>query len=319
MRCIAIFAAFMLCACASGTPAPISYGGGARERAPAPPAQAPRPREAQPAPNWAAAEGRPLSDYALQPDAAHPFDPARLPQSHRVNAGETLYDIASRYQIPLRALIDQNGLAPPYALAEGRVLALPPPRFHTVARGESFEAIAQRYNVDTRSLGLLNRMRAPYAVREGERVVLPAVARAAPETPPHVAAQPAPRGDGRFAWPIEGAIAASFGPQPGGRRLDGVEISGAVGAQVRAAADGQVVFAGESVPNHGVIVLIAHADNFVTAYAFNRRALVREGQQVRAGAPIAELGPRQGGGARLLFQVRQGGVAQDPAPLLRPR
>lgn len=319
MRRLAILLALIAAACASGAPAPISYGGSAaapRSSAePAPQAT----RQPQPAPNWAAAEGRPLSDYALQPEEAHPFDPARLPQSHRVRAGETLYDIASRYQIPLRALIDQNGLEPPYALAEGRELALPPPRFHTVARGESFEAIAQRYNVDTRSLGLLNRMAPPYAVRAGARVVLPAMARAAPEPPPHVAAQPAPRGDGRFAWPLEGAIAAGFGPLPGGGRRDGIEISGAAGAVVRAAAEGQVVFAGESVPNHGVIVLIAHADNYVTAYAFNRRALVREGQQVRAGAPIAELGPRPGGGARLLFQVRHGGVAQDPAPLLGRR
>ncbi len=310
---LALFAA----ACASGAPAPISYGAGRdaprEDRA----AQTPARAAPQPAPDWADGEGRPLSDYALRPEDAHPYDPARLPRTHRVRGGETLYDIASTYQVPLRALIDQNNLEPPYALSDGRTLRLPPPRFHTVARGETFEDIARRYNIDPRSLGLLNRMDAPYAVRAGDRVVLPAMARAS--APEHETPQPAPDLDARLRWPIEGQILARFGAQPGGRKLDGIEIAGTVGMSVKAAADGQVVFAGESVPNHGVIVLVAHAENYVTAYAYNRRALVREGQRVRAGETIAELGQRPGEAARLLFQVRQGGAPVDPAPLLGVR
>ncbi len=56
---------------------------------------------------------------------------------------ESLYDIATAYQIPLQALAEQNHLAPPYALAPGRVIELPPPRLHRVARGEDIEAIAR--------------------------------------------------------------------------------------------------------------------------------------------------------------------------------
>jgi broad specificity phosphatase PhoE len=100
-------------------------------------------------PNWADGEGTPLSAYALQPEQT--FDPANLPRTHRVSGDESLYDIATRYQLPLRALIDQNHLEPPYALGDGRVLDLPPPRFHVVRRGESLTDIAQRYNVDLRS------------------------------------------------------------------------------------------------------------------------------------------------------------------------
>lgn len=313
----ALLLAVVLCACASGSPAPIDYGGGQPRSERAAPSQQPQ-RAPQREADWAEGEGRALSDYALRPEEAHPFDPANPPRSHRVAAGETLYDIASTYQVPLRALIDQNSLEPPYAVSVGRELRLPPPRFHTVVRGETFEDVARRYNIDPRSLGLLNRMAAPYTVRTGDRVVLPAMARAAPDNddprPP-----PTPNPTARFAWPINGEIAARFGAQPGGRRLDGVEISGTVGASVKAAADGQVVFAGEGVPNHGFIVLIAHAENYVTAYAYNRRALVREGQAVRAGETIAELGQRPGQPARLLFQVRQGGTAVDPAPLLGVR
>ncbi|HRP11076.1 MAG TPA: M23 family metallopeptidase [Terricaulis sp.] len=310
----------MLASCASGEGAPITYGRGEARAETRETARAPE-RSPERAPQRAAdwADGPSLADHALRPEEAHPFDPARTPQTHRVRAGETLYDIASAYQVPLRALIDQNELEPPYAVAEGRTLRLPPPRFHTVARGETFEDIARRYNIDPRSLGLLNRMAAPYSVRAGERVLLPAMARAAApqqETAPPPAT---PNPNARFAWPISGEIAARFGPQAGGQHLDGIEIAGTVGESVKAAGEGQVVFAGESVPNHGVIIIIAHAENYVTTYAHNRRALVREGQRVRAGETIGELGQRPGQPARLLFQVRQGGAVVDPAPLLGRR
>jgi lipoprotein NlpD len=330
----ALMLALLAVGCASAQPAPISYGRGGeapapRGRAPvtyagrAPaqaeeeaPARAPAVQEE--APNWADGEGTPLSAYALQPGDAQPFDPSRLPRTHRVGADESLYDIASTYQVPLRALIDQNGLEPPYALSSGRELLLPPPRFHTVTRSESFEDIAQRYNIDRRSLALLNRMQPPYQVRAGDRVVLPAMARAievaAPT--PAVPATALPAGSGRFAWPLRGEVIARFGPQPSGARLDGVEIAGREGAEIGAAAEGDVVYAGSDLPAYGTLVLVRHADNYVTAYGHARRALVREGQHVRAGEAIAELGPRADGRPRLLFQVRQGREAVDPAPLM---
>lgn len=321
MKRASLLLALLACACATGAPAPISYGGGAR--APAPSASPP-PAPSRAAPEVARTRDGTLRDYALQPEEAHPFDPANPPRTHRVRAGESLYDIAALYQAPLRALIEQNGLDAPFALSEGRVLRLPPPRFHTVERGETFEAVARRYNVDTRSLALLNRMSAPYAVRPGDRIVLPAEARQ-DAGPAPVSEEPAPRnaaaeaGDaaGRFAWPLQGEIVARFGAQPGGARLDGIEIAGRVGAPVSAAGDGEVVYTGADLPTYGTVVLIQHAGNYVTTYAFARRALVREGDRVRAGQPIAELGERQDGQARLLFQVRRGATAIDPAPLLQ--
>lgn len=325
--------ALLATACASPQPAPISYGGSggrvARVERPTPrpraPEEAPPPtpmQEDAPTPDWAEGDGTPLSAFALQPEDVQPFDPAHLPRTHRVGVDESLYDIAARYQIPLRALIDQNGLEPPYALTPGRELALPPPRFHTVARGETFADVARRYNVDTRSLALLNRMQQPYEVRAGDRIALPAMARAAPTPPPEPAptpapaAEPLPAGEGRFAWPLRGDVVARFGEQPGGARLDGVEIAGREGAEVTAAADGEVVYAGADLPAYGTLILVRHADNYVTAYAYTRRALVREGQRVRAGQPLAELGPRADGRARLMFQVRRGSAPVDPLPLM---
>jgi septal ring factor EnvC (AmiA/AmiB activator) len=115
---------------------------------------------------------------------------------------------------------------------------------------------------------------------------------------------------------LRGEIVAGYGAQPSGERLDGVEIAGREGDAIVAAAEGDVVYAGADLPAYGTLVLIRHADNYVTAYAHARRALVREGQRVRAGQAIAELGGRADGRPRLLFQVRQGSQAVDPTPLM---
>ena len=338
MTRLALLLALLTGACASAAPAPISYGSGGAARAqaqrtptrieirePAPATrqeEPPAPREPTPQerPNWADGEGTPLSAYAMQPNDTQPFDPAHMPRTHRVSGDESLYDIATRYQIPLRALIDQNHLEPPYVLENGRVLDLPPPRFHLVARGEDLEEIARRYNVDLRSLALLNRIQSDADVRSGERIYLPAMAREivpeAVSSPSQTEAAPSPAGSSRFAWPLRGDVVTRFGAQPGGTRIDGIEIAGREGAQVAAAAEGDVIYAGSDLDGLGALVLVRHADNYVTAYAYNARAVVREGQHVRAGEAIAELGARPDGRARLLFQVRRGNQALDPAPLM---
>jgi lipoprotein NlpD len=295
-----------LLACSGSQTAPISYGGGGRSEAPTD------------------NSARGLADYALQPGEVHPYDPARAPRRHRVGDNETLYDIATRYQIPMLALIEQNGLEPPYALAPRTELELPPPRFHIARDGESFAAIAERYHIDTRSLALFNRLALPHEPRPGERIYLPLFAPAEPAAPAASPANVAPGPEAqagaapavqRFLWPLRGQVLTRFGAQAGGGRLDGIEIAGREGARVSAAAEGEVVYAGADLPAYGALVLVRHGDDYVTAYGYGARALVAEGQHVRAGQPVAELG-RRPGGARLLFQVRRGRAAVDPLPLL---
>lgn len=320
-----VLMALLAAACASAEPAPISYGRGAaapqrteqrparverRETQPQPPPRAPI---VQAQPNWADGEGRPLSAYATQADS---FDPASAPRTHRVSGDEQLYDIATRYHVPMLSLIEQNHLEPPYSLRAGQDIQLPPPRFHVVRRGEDIRAIAQRYNVDPRSLALFNRIELDAAVRAGERIYLPAIAQEAAPAAPPTPVVPLPAGSGRFAWPLRGDVVTRFGVQPGGTRIDGIEIAGREGAQVSAAADGDVIYAGSDIEGLGVLILVRHADNYVTAYGNNGSAQVREGQHVRAGQAIAELGARPDGRARLLFQVRRGNEALDPAPLM---
>ncbi len=318
----ALLLALSVSACASGQGAPIAYGQtpGALEAS----GEAPSRQDVGGPVDWADGEDTALSAYAMQPTGN---DPRHPPRTHRVGANESLYDIATRYQIPLRALIEQNQLEPPFDLAPGRAIELPPPRLHRVAEGESFEDVARAYSMDVRSLALLNRMTPPYAVRAGDDIVLPALARVwamesgSPALPPVIVAaagaQPAVQsGPSRFAWPVRGDIVSSFGVQPGGRRIDGIEIAAAEGAPIRAAQEGDVVYAGADLPGYGALVLVRHADGYVTAYGYARRALVREGQHVRGGETLAEVGRAASGEPRLLFQVRRGAQAVDPAPLL---
>ncbi|MBU6373531.1 MAG: M23 family metallopeptidase [Alphaproteobacteria bacterium] len=287
---------------------------------PPPAPAAPRPHPAQPAPDWAAGPGTPLSAYALRPDDAQPFDPLAAPRTHTVAAGETLYALSARYQTPLRALVDANRLEAPFALSTGQTLRIPPPRTVTVQRGETLDAIATRYAIDARSLAYLNRLAAPFEVRAGDRLVIPGLARPPQrardaDLPPQEPQAPPlgkKKGAIKFAWPLRGKVVARFGPQPNGLRSDGIDIEAKPGAPVRAAAAGDVVYAGDDLPGYGALVLVKHPDGWVTAYARTQRIVAKEGAKVRQGDVIAESG------ARLHFQVRRGAEPADPLSALPP-
>ncbi|KAF0186052.1 MAG: peptidase M23 [Hyphomonadaceae bacterium] len=109
------------------------------------------------------------------PPGTSGFDPRRPPTHTIAHAGESLFDIAERTKSPVRGIIDENQLAPPYYIAQGQVIKLPPLKVHVVQQGETFAAIARRYSVDMRSLAVFNRLRRPYNVNEGQRIILPAL------------------------------------------------------------------------------------------------------------------------------------------------
>ncbi|MFZ4121315.1 MAG: LysM peptidoglycan-binding domain-containing protein [Caulobacterales bacterium] len=304
-------------------PAPIEQRGMGQPTSSSAPPLAPVPAAE---PDWAAGPGVPLSVWALRPEEAQPYDPRQPARAHHVAHGETLYTIAARRQVPLRALIDANGLVPPFAIEVGQVLVLPPPLVHTVQAGETLAGIARRYNVDLRSLALLNRMTPPYTISPGDRLVAPTGARASMVVPYAPSASPvpvrpahspaAPAGDApRFARPVAGEVLVPFGPRGTGARSDGMEIAAPVGTPVQAAGDGVVLYVGSDLENHGVVVIIAHTGDWVTTYAYNQRASVQAGQRVRRGEVIAQAGGAPEGQSRLLFQVRRGSEPVNPGPL----
>jgi len=126
-------------------------------------------------------------------------------------------------------------------------------------------------------------------------------------------------GKGLFLWPVKGDVLQRFGPLAGGQRNDGVDISGASGDPVLAAAAGEVVYAGNSVPGFGNLVLIRHDGGWVTAYAHLKSLDVKMRQTVTQGQAIGVVG--QTGGVpqpQLHFEVRYAPSTRDKARPIDP-
>jgi murein DD-endopeptidase MepM/ murein hydrolase activator NlpD len=126
----------------------------------------------------------------------------------------------------------------------------------------------------------------------------------------------AAQGQGKFIWPVKGDILSPFGVAGMGRRNDGLDIGAPAGSEVRAAAVGEVVYAGDQVPGFGNLVLIKHADGWVTAYAHLDSVNVAMKQEVTQGQSLGSVG--MSGGAvqpELHFEVR---YAPSPADKAKP-
>jgi murein DD-endopeptidase MepM/ murein hydrolase activator NlpD len=149
----------------------------------------------------------------------------------------------------------------------------------------------------------------------------PALGRVRPTAPTGVGgpvsdADVSTAGRGRFVWPLRGAILTPFGDRGPGQRNDGLDISASPGESVRAAANGEVVYAGSSIPGFGNLVLVKHPGGWVTAYAHLDRIEVRMRDEVTQGEEIGQAG--QTGAVdrpELHFEVR---YAPDPAEKARP-
>lgn len=121
-----------------------------------------------------------------------------------------------------------------------------------------------------------------------------------------------------FRWPAKGPIIAGFGDALGEGLNDGINISLPTGASIRAAADGEVIYAGDEIRNFGNLVLLSHPNGYVTAYAHADEITVRRGDRVSRGQIIAAAGTTGSvSEPQLHFEVRKGSSPIDPAPYLR--
>lgn len=251
-----------------------------------------------------------------------------------VGPGDTLYAVSRRLQVPIRALIDANRLAPPYTLKVGQPLSVPSVRVYVVAPGDTVTAVSQRYDAPVSDVIRLNALKAPdFGVYAGQRLALPGqtTAKASPAIqqasvinvpktprPPRIVvrdptATPPPRAARRFGWPLQGRLLSSFGAKGGGRYNDGINIAAGAGSIVRAAENGIIAYAGNELRGYGNLLLVRHADGWISAYAHIGDFLVRRGQVVKRGQPIGRVGSS---GAvnrpQLHFELRRGRRAVDP-------
>jgi murein DD-endopeptidase MepM/ murein hydrolase activator NlpD len=244
---------------------------------------------------------------------------------HRVSRGDTLSEVAQRYGVTMGDLARVNGIVAPYRLYAGQYLTVPA----RTGAAEPMPSVAMV--VPARRTSVPQVPEAPPAPRTRDI----RVASLEPD-PPVQLAPPLPRerleasrgaagreapalsGDG-FVWPVKGKIASAFGSKPNGTRNDGVNIRAAEGTPVVAAENGIVVFAGDEIPGFGQMLLVSHANGFLTAYAHNRELLVAVGDEVERGQRIASVGSSGNvTSPQLHFEVREGKEPVDPMLVLAP-
>ena len=124
---------------------------------------------------------------------------------------------------------------------------------------------------------------------------------------------PDPMSGNSFRWPVKGRVIAEFGARPDGGHNDGIDVAVPQGTSVKAAENGVVAYAGNELKGYGNLVLVRHANNWVSAYANNEEILVKRGDKVRRGQVIAKAGAT---GAvsqpQVHFELRKGSRPVDP-------
>lgn len=200
-----------------------------------------------------------------------------------VRRGDTLFSIASRNSIRLQDLAAWNGIDAPYTIYPGQRLRLYP-------AGKSGSTAASRPST------------------AASKPPASATAPATPQAPKPAAAPVA--SDIKWRWPADGQLIGRY--VAGEPTKQGIDIAGNSGAPVRAAAEGVVVYSGSGLVGYGELIIIKHNEQWLSAYGHNRNRLVNEGQLVRAGQQIAEMG-RSGAPREMLhFEVRYNGKPVDP-------
>lgn len=131
--------------------------------------------------------------------------------------------------------------------------------------------------------------------------------------PAKTVSAPRRKSSGRWHWPSGGRIVRNF-TQSGNRGLD---ISDRFGASVHATAAGRVVYTGGGLRGYGKLIIIKHDSKYLSAYGNNNRMLVKEGDKVKGGQKIAEMGKDGMNRAMLHFEIRKGGKPVDPSRYLK--
>ncbi len=208
----------------------------------------------------------------------------------KVQRGDTLYGIAFRNGVDVRDLATWNGIGAPYTIYPGQSLRLYPQNGKNVAATSA--------------------SRPPPATTRPKPAAVP--------VPPRPATPAAPMSSGvSWRWPADGAVIGGFAA--GNATRQGVDIAGSSGQPVRAAGDGVVVYSGGGLVGYGELIIVKHNEAWLSAYGHNRTRLVNEGQSVKAGQQIAEMGRSGASRDMLHFEIRYNGKPVDPQLYLPKR
>lgn len=286
--------------------------------------------------------------YALQPGQKLK-GPKTTAKAYVVGEDDTMALVAKRFGVTARALAAANDMKVGATLREGRKLTLPS---GYKDRGPIRETVAAppRPAPPAHIPYIPPPVTPPVATPPAAAPQpTPPASRPAPQPytplPPPPAARPTPPpatrppttpivpssgpvadstisslGRGRFIWPLRGDVLSDFGPKGTGQRNDGINIRAQAGEPVRAAAGGDVVYAGDQVPGFGNLVLVKHADGWVTAYGHLGRVDVKMTQDVVQGQQIGMAGSTGGvSETQVHFEVRYAPTPQDRARPVDPK
>jgi len=247
------------------------------------------------------------------------------PGYYTVRAGDTIMKIATEVGQPWRDIASWNRLENPNVIEVGQVLRVVPPAGGTVAAAAAAPAepartppAAARTTPATPSNTPATPAAAPAASAPVAATPAPAPVAAASAPAAETRSSPPPSAgsdDIKFIWPAKGAVIARFDED----KNKGLGIGGKEGEPVVAAADGRVVYAGAGLRGYGNLIIIKHNNTFLTAYAHNKKLLVKEDQNVKKGQEIAEMGSSDADRVKLHFEIRRSGKPVDPARYLPPR
>lgn len=235
--------------------------------------------------------------------AAQSRPPAYSRSYYLVQPGDTLYSIAWRQNLSYRVLASWNGIRPPdYQIFPGQRLRLKPQVTRRDAAGQK-----------------TNRARTKSQTPSPAPSVKPATT-AARQKPKPVAVPERPAAAGKsprlvWDWPTNGRVVQTFSAGDDNRK--GIWIQGRMGQPVTAAEAGRVVYAGSGLVGYGNLIIIKHDRSYLSAYGYNSKLLVREGDSVGKGDVVAHMGaPNIGGQPVLHFEIRRQGKPLNPLPLL---
>lgn len=248
------------------------------------------------------------------------------PNEYKVRRHDTLYGVASMFDSTVNEVARLNNLSAPYALTQGQVLRLPSPQNLQMASASAAPVVEEAVSARVEGVEREAIPQPPMKGRGAAGAVpgasvppQPAAAQPASSPPPKIpdTVPPRAKGSGKFMWPVDGRVVSGYGPKSDGLHNDGINIKVPRGTPVRAADNGVVVYADDKIQGYGNLVLVRHADRWMTAYAHLDKALVKKGDTLRQGQTLGTVGSSgQVDSPQLHFEVRRGTEALNPQKYL---
>ncbi len=238
----------------------------------------------------------PSGNFAPVADASG-YEAVPTSGSYRVAAGDTLYSIAWRYGADYLALAKANNISAPFAIHTGQIIYL---------RGKPSTVVSTEVERPIVTVP------APPAERPQQVASVEKTKSTEPVSPRTINDTKEPNYNvSAWVWPAHGKLLALYSS-----RNKGIDIGGSLNAPVYASAPGKVVYAGNGLRGYGNLIILKHNKQLLSAYAYNKRLFVREGEWVKKGQIIAGMGRAQSGIPSLHFEIRKAGLPVNPMNLI---